>query len=153
MPRPASSIHRPGDRSGILRAEFPFPSMSVTRKPTCSLSLRVHAQAERVGEVERELVVAEPAELLHQDHAQYLLSGHPFSAALLADLTTIASDEILVHPLRCLGMLVEESADRFDFTRMDVIVERGDESELLRLNATHRRMPLPHPRSSMLGSR
>jgi hypothetical protein len=38
-------------------------------------------------------------------------------------------------------MLVEDSADRFDFTRMDVIVERGEESELLRLNATHRRSP------------
>ena len=97
--------------------------------------------AERVGEVEREIVVAKPAELLHQDHAQQLLPGHPFSTALLADLTTIASDEVLVHPLRCLGMLVEDSADRFDFTRMDVIVERGGESELRRLNAAHGRSP------------
>ena len=95
--------------------------------------------ADRVGEVEREFVVAEPAELLHHDHTQHLFARHPFATALLTDLVTLVADEVLVHPLRCFGMLVEDPADLLDLARMDVVVERGDESELLRHDATHGR--------------
>src|SRR5262249_37968649 len=93
--------------------------------------------ADRVGEVERELIVAEPADLLHHDHTQHLLPGHSFSTALLTDLVAIVSNEILMHPLRCCGVRVEDPADRFELARMGVVVERGDESELLRHDASH----------------
>jgi hypothetical protein len=70
--------------------------------------------------VERELVVAEPAELLHQDHTQHLLSTHSLSTASRTDLATLAADKIIVHPFRYFGMLVEDSAHRSHFTSMHV---------------------------------
>jgi hypothetical protein len=63
---------------------------------------------------------------------------HPFSTALVTDLTFIVSDEVLMHPLRCFGVLVKDLANRLKLARMDVVVKYRDESELLRLNATHR---------------
>jgi hypothetical protein len=68
--------------------------------------------ADRVGEVERELMVAEPAELLHQDHSQHLLPAHALSTALRTDRATLASDQIGMHPFRYLRMLVKDSAHR-----------------------------------------
>ena len=44
-----------------------------------------------------------------------------------------------MHPLCRFGVLVEDSADPFKLTRMDVVVERWDEYELVRLDPTHRR--------------
>src|SRR5262249_29963399 len=93
------------------------------------------------------------AELLHHDHRRCGTCSRLIPAALVADLATLVSDEVLVHPLRGFGMPVEDPADRFELVRMGVVVERGDESKLLWLDARHRRMHLPHPGSSTLGSR
>jgi hypothetical protein len=45
---------------------------------------------------------------------------------------------IAVHPLCCFGMLVEDSADLLELAGMRVVVERWDEHELVRQDATHR---------------
>jgi hypothetical protein len=89
--------------------------------------------------VEGEFVVAEPAELLHHDRSQHLFGAHALSTALSTDLATLAADKIVVHPFRCFRMLVEDSAHLSQFARMHVGVDRGDEHELVRQNATHRR--------------
>jgi len=111
---------------------------------TSNIEAAERSIADGVGEVEGELVVAEPAELLHQEHTQHLLSTHSLSTASSTDLAALATDEIVVHPFRCFGMLVEDSAHRLQLARMHVGVERRDEHELVRQYATHRRrQPAP----------
>src|SRR5436190_6226404 len=56
--------------------------------------------ADGVGEVERELVVAEPAELLHEDHTQHLLAAHSLPAASRTDVAAEATDQRSSKPSR-----------------------------------------------------
>jgi hypothetical protein len=57
---------------------------------------------------------------------------------LRADRATIVADEIAAYPLRGLGMLVEDSADLMELTRMHVTVEGWNEHELVWQDAAHR---------------
>src|SRR5262249_51250120 len=47
------------------------------------------------------------AELLHHDHGRCATCSLLIPSALVADLATLVSDEVLVHLLRCFGIPVE----------------------------------------------